>query len=173
MIGLYSILTIELSAFSSYLLVQYMLSLQIQIEIQIQIQIQMHTSNEQQTHQNIYKGGNQQTFFDQPLSSNYRSVWRVQSILALMVIVSRGRTADKQQQTIERQDKRTAKMVNKEMINDFDLSSNGHFRPLHPRAIFTVAAFMTQGCSSSFCVHNQSCLSVYAQMIAPGSKLRR
>ena len=94
----------------------------------------MHTSNEQQTHQNIYKGGNQQTFFDQPLSSNYRSVWRVQSILALMVIVSRGQTTDKQQQTIERQDKRTAKTVNKEMINDFDLSSNGHFRPLHPRA---------------------------------------
>ena len=94
----------------------------------------MQASNKQQTNKNIYKGGNQQTFFDQPLSSNYRSVWGVRSILALMVIVSRGRTADKQQQTIERQDKRKAKTVNKEMINDFDLSSNGHFRPLHPRA---------------------------------------
>ena len=133
----------------------------------------MQASNKQQTNKNIYKGGNQQTFFDQPLSSNYRSVWGVRSILALMVIVSRGRTTDKQQQTIERQYKRTAKTVNKEMINDFDLSSNGHFRPLHPRATFAVAASMAQGCSSSFCFHNQSYLSVYDQMIAPGSKLRR
>ena len=93
----------------------------------------MQASNKP-TYENIYRGGNQQTFFDQPLSSNYRSVWRVRSILALMVIVSRGRTTDKQQQTIERQYKRTGKTVNKEMINDFDLSSNGHFRPLHPRA---------------------------------------